>query len=163
MIIQVRAALVSYDLFSLLCDDDGQLAATSSFGTIQHFGGPILYLFIYAIILFAILVWVDSGSILYRSAGKRRQAGEILNANSDVQKDDVAVEAEAALTSDDLLRVLGVTKTYQENRVVDDVSLGVSRDTVFVLLGPNGAGKTTTFNMIREFEMFHPQGFGFEH
>lgn len=97
-------------------------------------------------------MWVDSGSILYRRAGRRKQTGEITNEKSDAEKkDDVAAEAEAALTSDELLRVLGVTKTYQGNRVVDDVSLVVSRDTVFALLGPNGAGKTTTFNMIREY------------
>jgi len=33
--------------------------------------------------------------------------------------------------------------------VVEDVSLGVGKDTVFALLGPNGAGKTTIFNIIR--------------
>jgi ABC-type multidrug transport system ATPase subunit len=31
---------------------------------------------------------------------------------------------------------------------VDDLSLGVSRDTVAALLGPSGAGKTVSFSMI---------------
>lgn len=64
-------------------------------------------------------------------------------------RQDVVAEEKSVLASDDLLRVLRVTKTYGGNKVVDDVSLGVSRDTVFAMLGPNGAGKTTTFNIIR--------------
>lgn len=145
----VRAALVSINMFSLLCNGNDAVSNTS-LGTIQHFGGPILYLFVYSFILLGILVWVDSGSILQRRAGKRKQAADVTNEKSgQPKKDDVAAEAEAALNSDDLLRVLGVTKAFQGNKVVDDVSLVVSRDTVFALLGPNGAGKTTTFNMIR--------------
>lgn len=68
----------------------------------------------------------------------------------DEEKKDVAADAERALSSEDLLQVLGVTKAFNGNKVVDDVSLGVSRGMLFALLGPNGAGKTTTFNMIRE-------------
>ena len=41
--------------------------------------------------------------------------------------------------------------TYNCQRVVDNVSVGVSRDAVSALLGPNGTGKTTTFNLIREY------------
>ena len=67
-------------------------------------------------------------------------------------KDDVEKEAIAVADSDDILRVLDVEKTFGgDNKVVDDVSFGVSRDTIFALLGPNGAGKTTTFNIIRAF------------
>ena len=40
--------------------------------------------------------------------------------------------------------------TYNCQKAVDDVSVGVSRDAVSALLGPNGAGNTTTFNPIRE-------------
>ncbi|KAF9444036.1 P-loop containing nucleoside triphosphate hydrolase protein [Macrolepiota fuliginosa MF-IS2] len=147
----VRAALVSVNLFSLLCDGNEPVTA-KSLGSIHRFGGPILYLFIYSFILLGILVWVDSGSILPRRVRKRRPAATeavIVNEEEEKKKDDVDAEADAALDSEDLLRVLGVTKAYNGNKVVDDVSLGVSRDTVFALLGPNGAGKTTTFNMIR--------------
>ena len=62
---------------------------------------------------------------------------------------DVLQEARSVANSQDLLKVLHVTKAYGGKTVVDDVSLGVARDTVFALLGPNGAGKTTTFNVIR--------------
>ncbi len=39
-------------------------------------------------------------------------------------------------------------KSYRSKRVVDDVSVAVSRGEAVGLLGPNGAGKTTVFYMI---------------
>ncbi len=46
------------------------------------------------------------------------------------------------------LRVLGLAKRYRSRKVVNDVSLELSRGEVVGLLGPNGAGKTTCFYMI---------------
>ncbi|TFK42170.1 hypothetical protein BDQ12DRAFT_710453 [Crucibulum laeve] len=142
-----RAALVSVNLFSLLCNGN-ELVNSSTIGSITKFGGPILYLFIYAFVLLAILVWADSGTLLPRRLSKRKRTATVEGGYSS-SKQDVVAETEAAQNSDDLLRVLGVSKTYGKSKVVDDVSLGVSRDIVFALLGPNGAGKTTTFNLIR--------------
>jgi lipopolysaccharide export system ATP-binding protein len=39
-------------------------------------------------------------------------------------------------------------KSFRSNRVVDDVSLALSRGEAVGLLGPNGAGKTTVFYLI---------------
>jgi ATP-binding cassette subfamily A (ABC1) protein 3 len=130
----------------------GTPVTTSALGQITRYGGPILYLIVYGFILFAILVWVDSGSVLpRRHYDKRRQvAAEGSSANDHPVGQDVAEEAKSVANSNDLLRVLEVTKTFGRNTVVEDISFGVSRDTVFALLGPNGAGKTTTFNVIRE-------------
>ena len=47
-----------------------------------------------------------------------------------------------------LLRVDGVTKTFDRVRAVADVSLAVQRGEIFGLLGPNGAGKTTLIRML---------------
>lgn len=122
-------------------------------GSIMRYGGPITYLIIYSFILLANLVWVDSGTRLPRRLGSSRNTS--LHADSTkLSRKDVIAEAMAATNSEDLLRVLRVTKSYQADKVVDDVSLGVSRDTLFALLGPNGAGKTTTFNMIRKLRPF---------
>lgn len=126
---------------------------SKSLGSISRYGGPILYLFIYSFVLLGILVWVDSGSIFRRKAGKRKVVTEVVGEkeNDDELKNDDDAKVEVALNQNELLRVLGATKTYSGDKVVDDVSLVVAQDTVFALLGPNGAGKTTTFNMIREF------------
>jgi lipopolysaccharide export system ATP-binding protein len=44
-----------------------------------------------------------------------------------------------------------LTKQYAGRRVVNEVTLELSRHEVVGLLGPNGAGKTTTFHMIAGF------------
>lgn len=41
-----------------------------------------------------------------------------------------------------------VTKEYRGKKVVDELSLDISKGEVFALLGANGAGKTTTIKMI---------------
>jgi ATP-binding cassette subfamily A (ABC1) protein 3 len=140
-----------------LCNGNDAVTA-QSLGSISRYGGPILYLFLYALILLGILVWVDSGALFHRKLGKRKTAAAAAVAAVDGEKqiedevkNDDDGKAEVALDRKELLRVLGATKTFGKDKVVDDVSLVVSQDTVFALLGPNGAGKTTTFNMIREF------------
>ena len=47
-----------------------------------------------------------------------------------------------------LLETSEISKSYKGRRVVDDVSLTVSRGEIVGLLGPNGAGKTTSFYMV---------------
>ena len=46
------------------------------------------------------------------------------------------------------LETKDLVKAYRGKRVVDGVSLSVTRSEIVGLLGPNGAGKTTTFYMI---------------
>jgi ATP-binding cassette subfamily A (ABC1) protein 3 len=52
-------------------------------------------------------------------------------------------------SEDDLLRVLGVAKTFGKTRAVENVSFGIRGGEILALLGPNGAGKSTIINMIR--------------
>ncbi|OCH92960.1 P-loop containing nucleoside triphosphate hydrolase protein [Obba rivulosa] len=147
----LRASFVSVNLFSLLCEGTEPVTA-SSLGNISRYGGPILYLFVYGFVLFAILIWVDSGTLLPRREVRRRPPTPAVNEGHAPGRNDgkdVKDEAEAVNTSEDALRVLHVTKEFDGSRVVDNVSFGVSSDTIFALLGPNGAGKTTTFNIIR--------------
>ncbi len=48
----------------------------------------------------------------------------------------------------DLLEAIGLEKSYQQKKAVDDVSVKIKRGEIVGLLGPNGAGKTTTFSLI---------------
>ncbi|TFY63698.1 hypothetical protein EVJ58_g3098 [Rhodofomes roseus] len=150
----LQAAFVSVNLFSLLCDNN-EPATTTSMGMMSRFGGPIVYLIVYAFVLFGILVWVDSGSVLPRRFNSSKKRLRTLHTDAPASvlagRKDVDDEGAAVAASNDALRVLNVVKAFgsSDNRVVDNVSFGVSQDTVFALLGPNGAGKTTTFNMIR--------------
>lgn len=153
-LLQLRAAYVSVNLFSLLCNGRDPVT-TSSLGDISRYGGPIAYLFVYGFILFGILVWVDSGSFLPRRIAtfrSRHSRGSSAPGDGTL-REDVKIESEAVMTSSDSLRVLRIVKSFDgaKDRVLDDVSFGVGKDTVFALLGPNGAGKTTSFNVIREY------------
>jgi ATP-binding cassette subfamily A (ABC1) protein 3 len=96
-------------------------------------------------------VWYDSGSILPRNFRKARtkDSGTTATANAVISRPDVEAEARAVAQSEDALRVMRVSKTFEGKTVVDDVSFAVSTGTILSLLGPNGAGKTTTFNMVR--------------
>lgn len=48
----------------------------------------------------------------------------------------------------DLLEIKNVSKSFEKNVAVDDVSIDIPEQSIFGLLGPNGAGKTTLIRMI---------------
>ena len=51
-------------------------------------------------------------------------------------------------TTDTLLAVQDLTKSFGGLAAVDGVTLDVKRGQIFSIIGPNGAGKTTVFNLI---------------
>ncbi|KZT61334.1 P-loop containing nucleoside triphosphate hydrolase protein [Calocera cornea HHB12733] len=148
----VRAAFVSINLFNLLCDGTGGNTTTGP-GDMLKFGGPIVYLILYSLFCFGLLVGVDSGFFtapqFLRLLRRRVLFGATTSSNRETGA-DVLNEAKRVSTSQDALRVLGLSKHFASMTIpaVDDVSFGVN-DERMALLGPNGAGKTTTFNMIR--------------
>jgi ABC-2 type transport system ATP-binding protein len=56
--------------------------------------------------------------------------------------------AAATATTDVVIDVHGLTKSFGERVVVQDLSMQVKRGTIFGFLGPNGSGKTTTIRML---------------
>jgi len=50
-----------------------------------------------------------------------------------------------------MIEIQGLTKTYGQHTVVDDLSFSCSPGEVLGFLGPNGAGKSTTMKMITGF------------
>jgi ABC-type branched-subunit amino acid transport system ATPase component len=53
---------------------------------------------------------------------------------------------------DVILRIEGVTKTYQGIVALSDVSLEIERGAIVGLIGPNGSGKSTLFDCISGFQ-----------
>ena len=51
-------------------------------------------------------------------------------------------------TSQDMIVVRGLTKTFDTVKAVENLTFSVQSGEVFGLLGPNGAGKTTTIRML---------------
>lgn len=50
--------------------------------------------------------------------------------------------------SDEIIRTIQLTKRFRGKTAVRDVSLSVTRGSVYAFLGPNGAGKSTTIRML---------------
>jgi spermidine/putrescine transport system ATP-binding protein len=64
----------------------------------------------------------------------------------------VADEAREAGAADYDIRLIGLTKRFDDVVAVDGISLDIERGHFFALLGPSGCGKTTTLRMIGGFE-----------
>lgn len=47
-----------------------------------------------------------------------------------------------------MLKIAGLTKTYGNRSVLQDLNLTIAASEIYGLLGPNGAGKTTTLNIL---------------
>lgn len=77
---------------------------------------------------------------------KKQPAQEIIDeAEADIREEKLVEEAYDE--SIGILRTENLVKQYGKRRVVDNVSIEVTRGEIVGLLGPNGAGKTTTFYM----------------
>jgi spermidine/putrescine transport system ATP-binding protein len=63
-----------------------------------------------------------------------------------------AERAPAFADSDYDIRLIGLTKRFDDVVAVDGISLDIERGHFFALLGPSGCGKTTTLRMIGGFE-----------
>ena len=48
----------------------------------------------------------------------------------------------------DMIKLIDLTKIYNDLRAVDKINLSVKKGAIFGFLGPNGAGKTTTIKMM---------------
>ncbi|MEE1266860.1 MAG: ATP-binding cassette domain-containing protein, partial [Akkermansia sp.] len=68
------------------------------------------------------------------------------------------------MNADTILEVRGLVKQFGDHRVIDGVSVGVTRGEVVFLLGPSGAGKSTVMRCMNFLEtptggevLFHGQ------
>ncbi len=55
--------------------------------------------------------------------------------------------------SEHIIELQNVTKYYDDNPVIDDVSFYVKKGEFITFLGPSGCGKTTTLRMIAGFDL----------
>ncbi|WQF86367.1 Putative AAA+ ATPase domain, ABC-2 type transporter, transmembrane domain, ABC transporter [Colletotrichum destructivum] len=117
-------------------------------GSINAYGGPIMLLVIQVVYLFPLLLWLDGQHSFAWPWKKTKQVTPEVSMPStgqDIEMKTVRVEA----SSDDMLNIQHVTKSFGGKLAVDNVSLAMGDSSVLALLGPNGAGKTTLTNMMR--------------
>lgn len=63
--------------------------------------------------------------------------------------------------SDNLLRLINVSKEYSGNKVLKDINIELKRGQIHALIGENGAGKSTLMNILFGMSVIHTTG-GFE-
>lgn len=131
----MRSLFVSLNQFLILC------GRQSDPGSIELYGGPILYLIVQSIILFCILLWMDSGSSFFKFI-KGTKSRRAVHEYSEPASIEVLEEENRASQAGLGLRVLHLSKMFGKNRAVDDLTFSVQRGEIFGLLGPNGAGKS---------------------
>jgi ATP-binding cassette subfamily A (ABC1) protein 3 len=139
----IRALFVALNLFSTTCVGN-DLAPYP--GGIKFYGGPILYLILQSLAMFAVLLLHDKGNLLARWRSSRQPPP---SAGDPAADEDIQHELRRVSSSQDCLRFIHVTKTFGKNTAVEDLTFGIKRGEVFALLGPNGAGKSTTISLIR--------------
>ena len=54
-----------------------------------------------------------------------------------------------------LLEIKNITKLFDENTILKNVSLNVEKGEVIVILGPSGCGKSTFLRCINGLEQIH--------
>ncbi|KAL4917969.1 hypothetical protein BDW62DRAFT_210883 [Aspergillus aurantiobrunneus] len=143
----LRALFTSLNLSSILCRGPAGREMASYAGEIGLYGGPILYLTVQSILLFALLVWIEGGSPKFSWLRHQSKPHDV-EEKEPVDR-DIAQEIARVTNSKDNLRLLHVNKTFKKFVAVEDFTFGVGKGEVFALLGPNGAGKTTTISLIR--------------
>lgn len=131
----MRSFFVSLNQFLILCGRQPDP------GSIELYGGPILYLILQSIILFCILLWMDSGFSFFKLL-KSRTIRRAPHEYSEPASVEVLEEENRASQAGLGLQVLHLSKTFRKNRAVDDLTFSVQRGEIFGLLGPNGAGKS---------------------
>ena len=52
----------------------------------------------------------------------------------------------------DVIRLENVTKSFNDEKVLDSITLSIKKNEFFTLLGPSGCGKTTMLRIIGGFE-----------
>ena len=133
----IRTFFVSLNQFAILCGDRSHPSA------IELYGGPILYLFLQAFVLFGILIFCESRiSIHGIFRGKKHCENDTSEGHTILPSDVLDEVARVEKAQGPGLSVKHLSKTFRKNKAVDDVTFGVEQGEIFALLGPNGAGKS---------------------
>ena len=56
------------------------------------------------------------------------------------------------ILSENIIELKNISKQYDDNTVLDNLSLNIRKNEFVTLLGPSGCGKTTTLKIIAGFE-----------
>ncbi|KAJ4369650.1 hypothetical protein N0V83_005412 [Neocucurbitaria cava] len=134
-----RTLFIGLQMMALSCNQRAP-------GSIYLYGGPILYLILQGVFLFALLLWWDVGFVIPTSRSRKSTTDP---EGTEMYSTDLISERKRLVSNQTDLRVESVSKFFGKNLAVDNVTFAVQQSEIFALLGPNGAGKSTIISMIR--------------
>ncbi|KAJ0162707.1 ABC transporter A family member 2 [Colletotrichum tanaceti] len=141
-----KSVAFGLNAMEISCGGDAIIPASS----IHAYGGPVLYLIVQVAALLGILVWLEGYHSFCRAGAVKHSPMEEDSEKSSYSGDDVKVEKlRVEENTEDPLRTLHLTKSFDRTLAVDDISLGIGKSEVLAIIGPNGAGKSTLINLIR--------------
>ncbi|TID04547.1 ABC transporter A family member 5 [Colletotrichum higginsianum] len=142
-----KSVAFGLNVMEISCGGDAIIPASS----IHAYGGPVLYLIVQVATLLGILIWLEGYHPSCKAgAVKHSPMEEDSEKLPSYSSDDVKVEKlRVEETTEDPLRTLHLTKSFDRTLAVDDISLGIGKSEVLAIIGPNGAGKSTLINLIR--------------
>lgn len=97
------------------------------------------------------LEWINSTPEARRKKNQSRinRYEELSSQKFEARKDEVSIQIPPGpRLGDKVLTVSGVSKSFGENTLFDNVSFEMPRGAIVGIVGPNGCGKTTLFKMI---------------
>ncbi len=97
------------------------------------------------------LDWVRSAQKAKQSKGKARLNAYDTMSNAEVKEKEARLELvipKGPRLGDKVIEIDGVTKSYDNRVLIDNLSLSIPKNAIVGIIGPNGVGKSTLFRMI---------------
>ena len=96
------------------------------------------------------LAWLRRGAKARTRKSKHRvqAAHAMMNAPKEAAKGEVDIAIGSKRLGSKVIEISGVSKSYGDNRLIDDFTYLVKRDDRIGIIGANGSGKTTLLDMI---------------
>mgnify|MGYP003670191579 CR=1 FL=1 len=97
------------------------------------------------------LDWVRSAQKAKQSKGKARLNAYDSMSNAEVKEKEAKLELvipKGPRLGDKVIEIDGVTKSYDNRVLIDNLSLSIPKNAIVGIIGPNGVGKSTLFRMI---------------
>ena len=99
--------------------------ATSSLGSIDRYGGPIVYLIAYVLTLTIVLVLMDPGFRALSCLKSRRRTSSDKKLKRYLAQEESDITVDSPVASSNLLRISDLSKTFHGHRVVDGLNLEI--------------------------------------
>jgi branched-chain amino acid transport system permease protein len=105
-------------------------------------------LLVYGFILLICIVMLPKGLVSLPDRFRKKKIPEASRGSVSMEGGTLVAPQISIQHDREILRILGVSKSFGELTALNDVSLSIKEGSIHGLIGPNGSGKTTLLNTI---------------